>query len=127
MIDVRLYFLYLDDLLKPRLTQEPAVEIMALKGSNITLSCIAMSSSPSLMTFQWKKDNADLNDATINNRRIAQDGKNIELESQLNITRVQQTDAGKYQCAVSNTFGTTYSQKSSITVLSMILSPVTLN
>ncbi|KRT84854.1 Immunoglobulin [Oryctes borbonicus] len=106
-----------DDQLKPRLTQEPDLEIMALKGGNISISCVAMSSSPSPMTFQWKKDNIDLTDAVVINRRIGQDGKNTEMESQLNISKVQQTDAGKYQCVVSNTFGTTYSQKSSITVL----------
>lgn len=113
-----LILLIIDDLLKPRLTQEPDLEIMALKGGNISLSCIAMSSSPSPMTFQWKKDNVDLTDAVIINKRIAQDGKNTEMESQLNISKVQLSAAGKYQCVVSNTFGTTYSQKSSITVLS---------
>ncbi|XP_008200245.1 leucine-rich repeats and immunoglobulin-like domains protein 2 isoform X1 [Tribolium castaneum] len=105
-----------DELPKPRLTEEPEPEIMALKGENITLSCTAMSSSNSPMTFQWKKDNVDIINMNIN-ENSSSDGKTTEAVSKLNIYRVQHSNAGKYQCVVSNIFGTTYSQKSSISVL----------
>lgn len=107
---------FLDELPKPRLIEEPESEIMALKGENITLSCTAMSSSNSPMTFQWKKDNVEILNMNIK-ENTSSDGKTAN--SKLNIYRVQHSNAGKYQCVVSNVFGTTYSQKSSISVLSM--------
>lgn len=93
---------------------------MALKGENISLSCKAMSSSSSEMTFQWKKDNVELFNMEVV-ARSSTDGKTTETTSELNIHNVQHSNAGKYQCVVSNVFGTTYSQKSSISVLSKYL------
>ncbi|KAF2881868.1 hypothetical protein ILUMI_24300 [Ignelater luminosus] len=87
-----------DDLPKPRLIEEPEPEIMALKGENISLSCKAMSSASEVVATTL-------------------DGKNTESTSILNIYKVQRADAGKYQCVVSNKYGATYSQKSSISVL----------
>jgi hypothetical protein len=105
-----------DELPKPRLIQEPEPEIMALKGENISLSCKAMSSSNSVMTFQWKKDNVELLNVNVEANSNTE-GKTTETVSKLNIFKVQHSNAGKYQCVVSNIFGTTYSQKSSISVL----------
>lgn len=109
--------MFLDELPKPRLIEEPAPHIMALKGENICLSCKAISSNPSPMSFQWKKDNVELASADISTT-ATMEGKNMESVSELNIYKVQHSDAGKYQCVVSNSFGTMYSQKSSISVLS---------
>lgn len=105
--------------MKPRLIDEPEPEIMALKGENISLSCKAMSNSPSTMTFYWKKDNVDLTNANISVKTVT-DKKNTEIVSVLNIYKVQHSDAGKYQCVVSNNYGITYSQKSNISVLSKL-------
>lgn len=91
---------------------------MALKGENISLNCKAMSSAPSPMAFTWKKDNMELVNVDLNVVSSTVDGKNTESLSILNIYKVQHSDAGKYQCVVSNKFGTTYSQKSNISVLS---------
>lgn len=102
---------------KPRLIQEPEPEIMALKGENISLSCTAVSSSNSSMHFQWKKDNVELHNINVL-ANSSTDGKTTESVSSLHIYKVQHSDAGRYQCVVSNLFGTTYSQKSSISVLS---------
>ncbi|KAJ8926861.1 hypothetical protein NQ314_020712 [Rhamnusium bicolor] len=78
----------------------------------------AMSSSPGVMTFLWKKDNIELiNPIVIVNSRTDPDGKSTETSSQLNLIRVEHSHAGKYQCVVSNSYGTTYSQKSAISVL----------
>ncbi|XP_065165140.1 leucine-rich repeats and immunoglobulin-like domains protein 3 isoform X1 [Atheta coriaria] len=107
-----------DNLTKPRIIEEPDAEIMALKEESITLTCRAVSSSPSPMVFKWKKDNVELrhpgNNMTV---RATTDGNNTESISQLTISRVQHADAGKYQCVVSNSFGTSYTRKSSIAVL----------
>ncbi|KAK5639143.1 hypothetical protein RI129_011635 [Pyrocoelia pectoralis] len=105
------------DLPKPRLIEEPALEIMALKGENISLSCKAMSSAAGPMNFTWKKDNVELLNADINLIATTYDAKNIESTSILSIYKVKNSDAGKYQCVVFNEIGTTYSQKSSISVL----------
>ncbi|XP_022915076.2 leucine-rich repeats and immunoglobulin-like domains protein 3 [Onthophagus taurus] len=100
---------------KPRLTEEPDSEIMALNGGNITLSCSAFSSSPNL-TFIWKKDNFDLINPSVREKAVI-DGNNTEIKSELTIFNVQRSDAGKYQCKVSNSYGTTHSKKALIEVL----------
>ncbi|KAF5300389.1 hypothetical protein FQR65_LT01010 [Abscondita terminalis] len=106
-----------DDLPKPRLIEEPELEIMALKGENISLTCKAMSSADGPMNFTWKKDNIELINADVNVVATTYDAKNIESTSILNLYKVKNSDAGKYQCIVSNDFGSTYSLKSCISVL----------
>lgn len=109
-----------DELPKPRLIEELPAEIMALKGGNISLSCRAMSSSPSPMVFHWKKDNVELTSAniTLTQHQQVQTGvRNGDASAMLFIPLVQHSDAGRYQCVVSNDFGTTYSAKSIISVL----------
>lgn len=91
---------------------------MALKGENITLSCKAMSSAPAPMSFTWKKDNVEIVSGDIKTEASTLDGKNTENTSVLSIYKVQHSDAGRYQCIASNKFGTSYSQKSTISVLS---------
>lgn len=90
---------------------------MALKNANISLSCRAMSNSPSAMKVYWKKDNKELVNANISTRTL-NEKRNTEIISVLNIYNVQHADAGIYQCIVSNNFGATYSQKTNISVLS---------
>ncbi|ENN80287.1 hypothetical protein YQE_03280, partial [Dendroctonus ponderosae] len=107
-----------DEVLKPRLTEEPALEIMALKGESVTLNCKARSNSNSNLTFVWKKDNVELvNSNVIVNSNLDQDGKSVETVSELKLFSVEHSHAGKYQCVVSNSYGITYSQQSTISVL----------
>lgn len=107
-----------DELPKPRLIEEPDVEIMALKGENITLNCKAVSSSSSNMSVLWKKDNMELlNSNVVVRSHVDQDGRSVETVSELKLLSVEHSHAGKYQCVVSNSYGTTYSQKSTISVL----------
>lgn len=73
------------------------------------------------MTFQWKKDNKDIVNTNASDISSMTEGKNTESVSVLTIYKVQQSDAGKYQCVVSNSFGSTYSVKTSISVLSMFV------
>ncbi|KAJ8923669.1 hypothetical protein NQ315_010249 [Exocentrus adspersus] len=107
-----------DESPKLRLIEEPEPEIMALKGENITLNCKAISSSHDIMTFLWKKDNIELVNSNLVIKSYTEpDGKSTVTRSELNLINVDHSDAGKYQCVVSNSFGTTYSQKSAISVL----------
>lgn len=90
---------------------------MALKGENIYLSCKAISSDPGEMTFQWKKNNMEITNGNITVTRTSSEDGNAETVSKLGIHKAETRDAGLYQCIVSNSFGTTYSQKSNISVL----------
>lgn len=111
----------LDELPKPRLIEQPEPEIMALKGENIFLICKAISSDPGEMTFQWKKNNMEITNGNITVTRTSSEDGNAETVSKLGIFKAETRDAGLYQCIVSNSFGTTYSQKSNISVLGELL------
>lgn len=104
---------------KPRLIEEPKMK-MALKGDNITLSCKAVSSSPNNMSFIWKRDNVEVHDVKVSESASSPDGKYTEVASELHLFNISHEDQGKYQCIVSNSFGTTYSQKCRISVLSKL-------
>lgn len=102
----------------PRLIEEPDPAIMALKGENVSLICKAVSNSVSNMTFLWKKNNIELTyPKDLVSLKHNPDGKSLEATSNLTLTKMEHAHAGKYQCVVSNSYGTTYSQKSSISVL----------
>ncbi|KAK9890138.1 hypothetical protein WA026_008945 [Henosepilachna vigintioctopunctata] len=107
-----------DELPKPRLIKDLDPEIMALKGGNVSLHCTARSSSGANMTFRWIKDNGELKPNTFANIVLSRGAhKALDVDSILNLTFVQNSDAGKYQCMVSNQFGTTYSQKATMSVV----------
>lgn len=111
-------FVFVDELPILRLIEEPDPAIMALKGENITLNCIAGSRPNEPITFVWKKDNVQLmNPNVVVNSRVNPDGKSMETSCNLNLLKVEHSHAGKYQCVVSNSYGTIYSQKSAISVL----------
>lgn len=105
-----------DDDPKPNLVEEPKMK-MALKGDNVTMFCKAVSSSPNPMTFVWKRDNVELRDVIVTQTASSPDGKRTEVASQLKLVNISHDDQGRYQCIVSNSFGTTYSQKSRISVM----------
>lgn len=95
----------------------------ALKGTNVTFVCSAASSSDSPMTFAWKKDNEVLNDAEIHNQAHlrVQGGAGGETEvteytTTLQLRNVEFSSEGKYQCVISNHFGSSYSTKARLTV-----------
>ncbi|XP_045482128.1 leucine-rich repeats and immunoglobulin-like domains protein 3 [Harmonia axyridis] len=107
-----------NELPKPKLLKNLGAEIMALKGENVSLHCTARSSSGANMTFRWKKDNVELDEEVFDNFILSPTTqKELDVDSVLNLTFVQNSDAGKYQCIVSNQFGTAYSQKATISVL----------
>ncbi|XP_051911931.1 leucine-rich repeats and immunoglobulin-like domains protein 3 [Hippocampus zosterae] len=111
-----------DDFPKPQITIQPETR-SALKGANVTFVCSAASSSDSPMTFAWKKDNEVLNDAEIHNQAHlrGQGGSGGETEvteytTTLQLCDVQFSSEGKYQCVISNHFGSSYSTKARLTV-----------
>ncbi|XP_072528739.1 leucine-rich repeats and immunoglobulin-like domains protein 3 [Salminus brasiliensis] len=109
-----------DDFPKPQITVQPETQ-SAIKGTNVTFVCSAASSSDSPMTFAWKKDNEVLNDAEIHNQAHlrSQDGEVsqvTEYTTTLQLRNVESSNEGKYQCVISNHFGSTYSAKAKLTV-----------
>uniref|UniRef100_A0A3P9H2M0 Leucine-rich repeats and immunoglobulin-like domains 3 n=1 Tax=Oryzias latipes TaxID=8090 RepID=A0A3P9H2M0_ORYLA len=110
------------DFPKPQITVQPETQ-SALKGNNVTFLCTAASSSDSPMTFAWKKDNEVLNDAEIHNQahlrvqgRVGGETEVTEYTSTLQLRTVDFSSEGKYQCVISNHFGSSYSTKAKLTV-----------
>ncbi|MGH0145240.1 UNVERIFIED_CONTAM: hypothetical protein FKN15_043206 [Acipenser sinensis] len=106
-----------DDFPKPQITVQPDTQ-SAIKGYNVSFVCSAASSSDSPMTFAWKKDSEALNDAEIENyaHLRAQGGEVMEYTTILRLRDVDFSSEGKYQCVISNHFGSSYSTKAKLTV-----------
>ncbi|XP_039105023.1 leucine-rich repeats and immunoglobulin-like domains protein 2 isoform X3 [Hyaena hyaena] len=109
-----------DDFLKPQIKMHPETTV-ALRGTNVTLKCTAVSSSDSPMSTVWRKDNEILYDIDIENfvRYRQQAGEALEHTSVLHLFNVNFTDEGRYQCIVTNHFGSNYSLKARLTVNEM--------
>ncbi|XP_015905323.1 leucine-rich repeats and immunoglobulin-like domains protein 2 [Parasteatoda tepidariorum] len=101
---------------KPIITKEP-VEKKTLKGENVTLECQARSTSNSACKVHWRKDGKLLNSIRHPTRNfdIVQ-GNYTTFTSILNIKNIQDEDEGRYQCVITNKFGSVYSSKARITV-----------
>ncbi|KAH1171293.1 hypothetical protein KIL84_006911, partial [Mauremys mutica] len=106
-----------DDFPKPQIRVHPESTI-ALRGINVTLTCTAVSTSDSPMSTAWRKDSEILYDAEVENfaRYQQQDGEILEYTTVLHLFNVNFTDEGKYQCIVTNHFGSNYSNKAKLTV-----------
>uniref|UniRef100_A0A6I8NDK7 Leucine-rich repeats and immunoglobulin-like domains protein 2 n=2 Tax=Ornithorhynchus anatinus TaxID=9258 RepID=A0A6I8NDK7_ORNAN len=106
-----------DDFPKPQIRTHPETTV-ALRGVNVTLTCTAVSSSDSPMSTAWRKDSEILYDAEIENfaRYRQQGGEALEYTTVLHLFNVNFTDEGKYQCIVTNHFGSNYSHKAKLTV-----------
>ncbi|ELW47069.1 Leucine-rich repeats and immunoglobulin-like domains protein 1 [Tupaia chinensis] len=106
-----------DDFPKPQIITQPETT-MAVAGKDIRFTCSAASSSSSPMTFAWKKDNEVLANADMENfaHVRAQDGEVMEYTTILHLRRVTFGHEGRYQCIITNHFGSTYSHKARLTV-----------
>lgn len=106
-----------DDLPKPQIITQPETT-MAVVGKDIRFTCSAASSSSSPMTFAWKKDSEVLVNADMENfaHVRAQDGEVMEYTTILHLRRVTFRHEGRYQCVITNHFGSTYSHKAKLTV-----------
>uniref|UniRef100_G3NLW1 Leucine-rich repeats and immunoglobulin-like domains 2 n=1 Tax=Gasterosteus aculeatus aculeatus TaxID=481459 RepID=G3NLW1_GASAC len=103
-----------DDFPKPRIATHPETYV-AMRGNNVTLSCVASSSSDSPMTTAWRKDGEVLYDAEVQNYAQYQEGE-LTYTTVLHLLNVNFTDEGRYQCVVSNHFGSNYSNRAKLTV-----------
>ncbi|XP_067854963.1 leucine-rich repeats and immunoglobulin-like domains protein 1 isoform X2 [Heptranchias perlo] len=106
-----------DDFPKPQIIVQPETT-MAMLGKDIRFTCSAASSSNFPMTFAWKKDHEILHDAEIENfaHVRAKDGEVMEYTTILHLRKVKFTDEGRYQCMITNNFGSTYSNRAKLTV-----------
>jgi len=125
-----------DDTPKPFLLVEPTTQI-ALRGKDLTLTCSAASTSSKEMRFTWKQDSKLLElpacvstsssthhmDESVSSgmsciQSVAHknDGKGMEMTSQLMLKNLTNHHIGKYQCVVENKYGATYSVKADLMV-----------
>ncbi|XP_004854229.1 leucine-rich repeats and immunoglobulin-like domains protein 1 isoform X4 [Heterocephalus glaber] len=106
-----------DDFPKPQIITQPETTI-AVVGKDIRFMCSAASSSSSPMTFAWKKDSEVLANADMENfaHVRAQDGEVMEYTTILHLRHITFGHEGRYQCVITNHFGSTYSQKARLTV-----------
>ncbi|GIY17995.1 leucine-rich repeats and immunoglobulin-like domains protein 1 [Caerostris extrusa] len=101
---------------KPVIIKEPPTKI-TLKGENVSLECQARSSGNSEMKFHWRKDGRLLQSVRHPTRNFSIRQGNYTLSTSiLNIKGIRDEDEGRYQCVISNVFGSVYSGKARITV-----------
>lgn len=115
-----------DDLPKPQITVQPETTVTVL-GSDVRLTCTAASSSSSPMTFAWRKDQELLRHAETENYahvRAHHHGSVseapgagvMEYTTILHLRHVTFAHEGRYQCIITNHFGSSYSSKARLTV-----------
>ncbi|XP_069793213.1 leucine-rich repeats and immunoglobulin-like domains protein 1 isoform X2 [Narcine bancroftii] len=106
-----------DDFPKPQIIVQPETT-MAMLGRDIYFTCSAASSSNVPMNFAWKKDHEILHNAEIENLAHvrAKDGEVMEYTTILHLRNVKFSDEGRYQCIITNNFGSTYSTRAKLTV-----------
>ncbi|MEO6034024.1 MAG: immunoglobulin domain-containing protein, partial [Verrucomicrobiota bacterium] len=92
-------------LMPPAITVQP-VDVIALTGSNITLSA-SVEGSP-LLVYRWRKDDVNLN----NGGRLSGATSNI-----LVISGATTNDTGAYSLSVTNAIGSANSDSAAVTVL----------
>uniref|UniRef100_A0A1I8MTA3 Ig-like domain-containing protein n=1 Tax=Musca domestica TaxID=7370 RepID=A0A1I8MTA3_MUSDO len=124
---------------KPKISHEPSNQL-AVKGANITMECRATSpraasfSATDELKIKWRHDNRNVKEKdrslsivspslgtasyATTDTQIYNDPSNnhTTIIGYLRLFNVTYELAGKYQCVVSNAFGTTYSQKFKISI-----------
>nr|XP_012136440.1 PREDICTED: leucine-rich repeats and immunoglobulin-like domains protein 3 isoform X2 [Megachile rotundata] len=105
-----------DEFPKPRIIEEPKNQ-MGIKGGNVTLVCRATSTASAPLHFTWKHDNVEMDNANSRTNIDSAESGVTKASSILHLTNVTHANAGKYQCMVTNTYGTTYSAKAKINIL----------
>lgn len=91
---------------------------MSIKGHNVTLTCKVSSTADAPIQFTWKHDNVEIKNRSMHNDTSSLNNGVMEATSHLNLYNVTHANAGKYQCMITNSYGTTYSGKAKLSVLS---------
>ncbi|XP_035980499.1 leucine-rich repeats and immunoglobulin-like domains protein 1 [Fundulus heteroclitus] len=117
-----------DDLPKPQITVQPENTVTVL-GSDVRLTCTAASSSSSPITFSWRKDQELLRHSEIENfahvrpphqgatpDTSAMGAGVMEYTTILHLRRATFAHEGRYQCIITNHFGSTYSNRAQVVV-----------
>ena len=68
------------------------------------------------MSCVWKKDNLVYKGSQVVTLARSPDGRTSHMTSELVLQNITDYDSGRYQCVVSNDFGSTYSSRAKITV-----------
>lgn len=101
---------------KPKIVEHPKTHL-AIKGQSTTIACAATSNPFTNMSFVWKKNHGNVSNPLVSeNVTNSASGQHYAI-SILKIQNVTHSDAGKYQCIVSNNFGTTYSNKAKVNIV----------
>lgn len=100
---------------------------MGIKGDNVTLICRASSTAIVQLHFIWKHNNVELNGANLQTNISSSENGATEATSMLHLTNITHANAGKYQCMVTNNYGTTYSAKAMLSVLGKLYMFIVLN
>ncbi|XP_030247139.1 leucine-rich repeats and immunoglobulin-like domains protein 1 isoform X1 [Drosophila navojoa] len=114
---------------KPVLQNEPS-NMLAVKGANITLECMATSPAAASaaatdeLEIKWRHDNQhvvenqNVHDGASTKTQIHPDQSTNQttIYGHLRLFNVTDESAGRYQCVVSNAFGSTYGQKFKISI-----------
>ncbi|XP_052741861.1 leucine-rich repeats and immunoglobulin-like domains protein 3 [Bicyclus anynana] len=101
---------------EPQITEHPNTHL-AIKNRSTNLVCSATSKPFSNMTFLWKKNSGNISNPQVyENVTLREHGKPYAT-SVLGIPDVTNSDSGKYQCVVSNKFGTTYSSEAVVDIV----------
>lgn len=111
---------------------QPETTVTVL-GSDVHLTCTAASSSSSPMTFAWRKDQELLRNAETENfahvrahhqgatsEAPSAGGGVMEYTTILHLRHVTFAHEGRYQCIITNHFGSTYSSKARLIVNGML-------
>jgi len=106
----------IDEYPKPRIIEEPGNQ-MSIKGDNVTLVCRATSTANAPLQFTWKHDNVELDSSYLQTNISSSESGITEASSILYLVNVSHANVGKYQCMVTNNYGTTYSAKAKLNVL----------
>lgn len=99
---------------RPMIITSP-VSQNAYKDENLTLNCTAAITGEAEPTIKWKKDNRVLQ-ASLMQTLASSDGDIKRYTSTLNLHKIQDDDAGHYQCVVTNEFGSAFSNRSKVNV-----------
>lgn len=73
----------IDDTPRPQMIDEPKSPVLAIKGKNQTIECVAFSSVGSSITFKWKRDNVPIDDNLIDTKMRNKDEARLRVKEKV--------------------------------------------